>query len=143
DRGVQSGLLDLGDPACFRVEVAGGKASWLARGLAAGLPVLGGLVVPVGASWPAMDTGVDALARRGSGGARLEVSAVKLPAGLDAEIVARTADLADHLVVRSSSVLEGDAECTGAFSSSLDVTPKEVPRAVAGCWASAFGVATL
>ncbi|HJR93603.1 MAG TPA: PEP/pyruvate-binding domain-containing protein, partial [Acidimicrobiia bacterium] len=136
-------LLDLDDPACRKEEVSGGKGAWLARGLAAGLPVLPGLVVTAATSERAMAIGVDALARRGSGGARLEVSAARLPPGLADEIATRSAALADALVVRSSSLLEDSAEWAGAFTSYLDVAPNEVPRAVTGCWASAFNVSTL
>jgi hypothetical protein len=87
--------------------------------------------------------GREALARRGSGGARLVVSGQPLDTGLAADLVAAAAGLGDPLVVRSSSVVEDDPRWSGAFTSYLEVHPDEVPTAVTGCWASAFGVATL
>lgn len=136
-------LLDLGDPACADVRTAGAKAAWLSRGITADLPVLPGLVVSAAASLRHMELGVDALAARGSGGARLVVTTTPIPEDLAAEVAGRSAGLGDTLVVRSSSILEGGAEWSGAFTSYLDVRPDEVARAVTGCWASAFTVATL
>jgi hypothetical protein len=136
-------LFDLGDPACADARTAGAKAAWLSRGITAGLPILPGLVVSAAASLRHMELGVEALASRGSGGARLEVTTKAIPEDLAAEVASRSAELGDTLVVRSSSILEGGAEWAGAFTSYLDVRPEEVARAVTGCWASAFTVATL
>lgn len=141
--GAVPALLDLDDPRCADPVVAGGKAAWLARARAAGLPVLPGVVVSAPASRPHLDLGVDALARRGSGGARLEVSGKPLPESLAADLVSRTGRLGEVVVVRSSGVLEAGAEWSGAFTSYLDVAPADTPRAVVGCWASMFTVTTL
>lgn len=136
-------LLALDDPASTDPRVTGGKAAWLSRGLAAALPVLPGIVVTTAASLPHMQLGIGALARRGSGGARLEVSMTGLADDFAAEIATRSAALGDVLVVRSSSILEAGAEWAGAFTSYLAVQSHEVARAVTGCWASAFTVGTL
>lgn len=136
-------VLDLDDPRCADPRLAGGKAATLSLARAAGLPVLPGLVVTAPMSRSHMESGADALDRRGSGGARLVASTTKLDANLAGQLAARTADLGEVLVVRSSSVLEAASEWAGAFTSYLDVRPEEVGRAVTGCWASAFGVATL
>lgn len=136
-------LLDLDDPACADPRLAGAKASWLSRGRTARLPVLAGVVVPAPASQRHMALGADGLARRGSGGARLEVSAAALPDDLARAVVDAAQALGERVVVRSSSVVEGDSAWAGAFTSYLDLGPEDVPRAVVGCWASAFGVSTL
>ncbi len=136
-------LLSLDDPRSNDPAVSGAKGAWLARGIEAGLPILPGLVVTAAVSRPHMAIGADALSRRGSGGARLEVSQQPLADPLPTELARMAAELGDPLVVRSSSVLEGGAEWSGAFTSYLEVHPEEVARAVAGCWASAFGVSTL
>lgn len=135
--------MGLDDSRCAHPAVAGAKAAWLARGRTAGLPVLAGVVVPAAESTGHMGIGADALARRGSGGARLEVSGAPLSDPLAEAVVAASESLGDPLVVRSSSVLESGAAWAGAFTSYLDVHPEDVPRAVVGCWASAFGVSAL
>lgn len=136
-------LLDLDDSRCADPAVAGGKAAVLCRARATGLPILSGVVVAAPVSRSHMARGRDALTRRGSGGARLEVSLGGLDDTLATELTARVAPLGDVLVVRSSSVLEMSGEWSGAFTSYLDISPEEVARAVTGCWASAFTVATL
>src|SRR5688572_3334320 len=106
-------LHDLSEPACVDPVVAGCKAAWLAKGLEAGFNVLPGLVVDAAASVSHLDLGADALARRGSGGARLEVSAAPLPPAFTSEIIERSQALGSSLVVRSSSVLEAGGEWSG------------------------------
>lgn len=136
-------MVSLDDPQCEDPAVAGAKAAWLARGRRSGLPVLDGWVVPAPVSKIHLDLGVDALRRRGSGGARLEVSQLPLPEDVaDAAVEAATA-LGDPVVVRSSSPLEDGSEWAGAFVSYADIHPNETPTAVTGCWASVFGVDTL
>src|SRR5690606_17854212 len=78
DTDVVPRLLDLDDPRCADPRLAGGKAATLARARQSGLPVLPGVVVTVEESTEHVRGGVDALARRGSGGARLEVTATPL-----------------------------------------------------------------
>ena len=136
-------ILDLDDEQCLDPGRAGAKAAWLARGRRAGLPILPGVVVSADVSMPYLQAGADALPHRGSGGARLVVGQAELPAGLKDEIRQSATHLTSPLVVRSSSLLEGSGKWSGAFTSYLDVNQEELPKAVAGCWASAFTVSTL
>ena len=136
-------IFDLDDDRCLDPGRAGAKAAWLARGRRAGLPILPGVVVAAEESTSLLLAGAAALPHRGSGGARLVVGQAELPAGLRDEIRQETADLAAPFVVRSSSLLEGSGEWSGAFTSYLDVNREELPKAVTGCWASAFTVSTL
>ena len=136
-------IFDLDDDRCLDPGRAGAKAAWLARGRRAGLPVLPGVVAAAEESTTLLLAGAAALRHRGSGGARLVVGQAELPASLREEIRQETADLAAPLVVRSSSLLEGSGEWSGAFTSYLDVDHEELPKAVTGCWASAFTVSTL
>lgn len=88
-----------------------------------------------------MRLGADVLATRGSGGARLVVSGRPIESS-DA-LVSAGRHLASELVARSSTLLEISGQWAGAFTSYIDVTPEQLPKAVAGCWASAFSVETL
>jgi hypothetical protein len=88
-----------------------------------------------------MRLGAVALSERGSGGARLVVSG--RPIEFAAALVEAGEGLAPELVARSSTLLEGSGEWAGAFTSYLDLSPEELPKAVAGCWASAFSVDAL
>ena len=90
-----------------------------------------------------MALGLEVMERRGSGGARLRISQEPLPEDLESELTGCLDGLGDLLVVRSSSVLEGGGEWSGAFTSYLDIRPHEAAVAVRGCWASAFTVHTL
>jgi hypothetical protein len=134
-------VIDLDDDLAADPAVAGAKAAWLARGRRSGLPVLPGVVVTSAASAPHIATGLDALQRRGSGGARLEVSQRPLDDDLVAEL--------DHvlpgepIVVRSSSPLEDAGIWSGAFTSYLGIGRAELPVAVTGCWASVFSPAVI
>jgi phosphohistidine swiveling domain-containing protein len=119
----------------------GAKASALASARALGLPVLPGFAVDGSLSRSAMDLGASLLAGRGSGGARLAISA--MATDLDEQLIESAAELGDKVVARSSSALEGSGEWSGAFTSYLDLGPSELPRAVVGIWASAFTVASL
>ncbi|HEX2370336.1 MAG TPA: PEP/pyruvate-binding domain-containing protein, partial [Acidimicrobiia bacterium] len=134
-------VIDLDDDLAADPAVAGAKAAWLARGRRSGLPVLPGVVVMSAASAPHVATGVDALQRRGSGGARLEVS----QKSLDDELVAELdgIPLGEPFVVRSSSLLEDAGVWSGAFTSYLGINRAELPVAIAGCWASLFSPAVL
>jgi len=136
-------IFDLDDDRCLDPGRAGAKAAWLARGRRAGLPILPGVVIGTEESIPYLHAAATALPQRGSGGARLVVSQAGLPEGLRDEIERSTARIAAPLVVRSSSLLEGSGEWSGAFTSYLEVSHGEIPKAVTGCWASVFSVATL
>ncbi|HUP14650.1 MAG TPA: PEP/pyruvate-binding domain-containing protein [Acidimicrobiia bacterium] len=136
-------VLDLDDPRCYNPRLAGAKASWLARGRHQGLSVLPGVVVTADVSMPALQHGAETLALRGSGGARLEVGQFHLGSPLLARVTQACAGFGPALAVRSSSVLEGAGEWSGAFASYVDVGLQEIEKAIAGCWASAFTVSTL
>lgn len=92
---------------------------------------------------PAMEVGAQTLSKRGSGGARLEVGRFPISSALLARVAEAASDFGPALAVRSSSVLEGAGEWSGAFASYVDIAPSEIEKAVAGCWASTFTVATL
>ena len=134
-------ILDLDHEASLDPGRVGAKAAWLAMARRVGLPVLPGLVVERSVSTRHMALGAATLASRGSGGARLAVSGE--PLDIADDLVAGAARLGDHLVARSSTALEGSGEWSGAFTSYLDLAPSELPKAVAGCWASAFSVDAL
>jgi hypothetical protein len=134
-------ILGLDDPAASDPTRSGAKAATLAAARRAGLPILPGFVVEAAASRRHLGIGAAALAERGSGGARLAVHAT--PLDKTEEVVAAARALAPTLAVRSSSPLEGGGAWAGAFTSYTGVTPEEVPKAVVGCWASAFSVDAL
>ena len=134
-------IHDLDLEAALDPARVGAKAAWLAMGRRAGLPVLPGLVVDTADSLAHLRLGAEKMATRGSGGARLALSAESVP--FADELVERGARLGDILVARSSTVIESSGEWSGAFTSYLDLSPTDLPRAVTGCWASAFSVAAL
>ena len=134
-------IHDLDHEAALDPSRVGAKAAWLAMARRAGLPVLPGLVVDTADSLAHMRLGAEMLATRGSGGARLALTAEPVPFADD--LVARGARLGDALVARSSAIIESSGEWSGAFTSYLDLSPTDLPRAVTGCWASAFSVAAL
>lgn len=136
-------ILDLDDPRSLDPRLAGGKGSWLARGRQAGLPILPGLVVTADASHRHMELGAQALVRRGSGGARLEVGATPLGEPDASELHAAAARLAQPLVVRSSTLVEAGGAWSGAFTSYVGIAAADVEVAVRGCWAAAFTVSAL
>jgi pyruvate phosphate dikinase-like enzyme/PEP-utilizing family enzyme len=136
-------VLDLDDPRSASPHLAGAKAAWLARARQQGLSILPGVVVTAAASVPALKCGVDTLMLRGSGGARLEVGRFPLDRDLLAEVISASSRLGSALAVRSSSVMEGDGEWSGAFASYLEVARSEIAKAITGCWASAFSVNAL
>lgn len=135
-------LLDLDDPA-VAVDAVGAKALGLARARRAGLPALPGFVVPAQMAETALRTGAEALARGGSGAARLAVSEVALEPALVRDLRAAAQRLGPALVVRSSSPHEADAAWAGAFTSYLGVGPDDLDVAVRGCWASVFSPTSL
>ncbi len=134
-------ILDLDSEASRDPGRAGAKAAWLARARHAGLPVLPGFVVESSASLGHMRLGAGTLPERGSGGARLVVGGEPIAFG-DA-LVEAGRDLGARLVARSSTTLEMRPEWSGAFTSYLELSPSDLPKAVVGCWASAFSVDAL
>lgn len=134
-------LLDLDQEHALDPALAGAKAAKLALARRRGLPVLPGFVVSAPTSRQHMRLGAEALPERGSGGARLLVSGTPLDEARD--LVAAGEKLGAELVARSSTLLEGSGRWAGAFTSYLELTPRDLPKAVVGCWASAFGVDVL
>lgn len=136
-------ILDLDDSRSTDPAVAGAKGAGLARARRAGLPVLPGIVVPAVWSLQAMAHGSATLPARGSGGARSVIIGMEISAGLSAALAAAVDALGEPVIVRSSSVLEGDGAWSGAFTSYQGIGIGDLDTAVRGCWASAFTVATL
>lgn len=134
-------FVDLDGPSGLDPVRVGGKAAALAAARSAGAPVLGGFVVEARASRGHMKLGATALETRGSGGARLVISAE--PLQFAEALVERAQRLGGNVVARSSTLLETSGEWSGAFTSYLDLDPGDLPKAVVGCWSSAFGVAAL
>ena len=134
-------IVDLDHEGGLDPGRVGAKAAWLAMGRRAGLPVLPGFVLEAEDSRRHMAIGEQALSTRGSGAARLAILREPVP---DAKgLVPAGSALSRQLVARSSTRLEGSGEWSGAFSSYQDLAPDELPRAIVGCWASAFSVAAL
>ena len=136
-------ILDLDDERATEAALAGAKAAWLARARRAGLPVLAGVVLTADASAAAMAFGAQALAHRGPGRARSTIWALPLDGSMLSQLHTLASRLGEPLVVRSSSVLEGDGAWSGAFASFPDITLADLPTAIRGCWASAFSVSAL
>ncbi len=134
-------LLDLDSGSALDPARAGFKAASIARAAQLGFPVAPGFVVEGSAAAGPMRRGAAALAERGSGGARLVMADTELP--FAGELVEKGLALGDEVVARSSTVLEGSSVWSGAFTSYVDIAPADLPRAVVGCWASAFTVAAL
>ncbi len=134
-------VTDLDSPSGQDPVKVGSKAAALAVAKAAGAAVLPGFVVEGTLSTSHLRLGAETLDTRGSGGARLAVSGE--PFEFADELVAAGSALGEHLVARSSTLMEASGEWSGAFASYIGVSPSELPKAVAGCWASAFTVAAL
>jgi phosphohistidine swiveling domain-containing protein len=133
---VPSEPIDL-DGAGVAVALAGAKAAALGDARRRGLPVLPGFVVPAD-DGRRLVASFDELSRtRGAHAAALAVMEAAERVDLTGAVEAARR-LGPRLVVRSSSPVEGDPVWAGAFSSFLDVEPRELPTAVAGCWASVF-----
>ncbi len=141
DRPLAGLILDLDHDESLDPTRVGFKASRLASGRKAGLPILPGFVVSAQASWPHMRLGAKGLALRGSGGARVAVTGE--PVTFAADLISAGTELGSSLVARSTTALEGSGEWAGAFTSYLNVSPTFLPKAVTGCWAAAFSVDAL
>lgn len=131
-------ITGLDHPSAVDPSRVGAKAAALALARQGGLPVLPGFVVDSSASVGHMALGSSRLAVRGSGGARLAVTSEPIPGA--ARIVTAGRGLSSALAARSSSPIEMDGEWAGAFTSYIGISAEELPKAVAGCWASAFSV---
>ena len=134
-------IADLDDPSGRDPVRVGSKAAALAVARAAGAAVLPGFVVEAAVSSSHLRLGAETLSARGSGGARLAVAGE--PLTFAEELIAAGRALGDDLVARSSTLLEESGQWSGAFTSYVGISPVELPKAVAGCWASAFTVDAL
>jgi hypothetical protein len=129
-------LLSLQSEGSLDPARVGAKAARLAAALTAHLPVLPGLVLPVGADDGILEAAAAQVASSGVHAARFTVMGSTRPDLSDLGEALRP--LGDDLVVRSSSPLEEAAEYSGVFTSYIGVTPDEAATAVRGVWASAL-----
>jgi phosphohistidine swiveling domain-containing protein len=133
----------LDDPTAIELAVSGAKGAGLARALAAGFPVLGGFVIPPACSEPALARAVELLEARGTGGARMSIIGYELPSDTVDQIAAHAERLDPPLIVRSSSVLEGEGEWSGAFTSVPEIQRDEIAQATRSVWATTFSIEVL
>ena len=136
-------VVRLDDPEGLDVPTVGAKAANLARARRAGLPALDGFVVTLAASVGPLQHAAEELARRGSGAARMVLLRDELDEGLTAEIAAAAAGLAEPLIARSSSALEGEGTWAGAFASLPELRREEVPKALRSVWSAMFTLEAL
>lgn len=129
-------LLPLGGTAT--AASVGAKASRLSAALRAGLPVLGGWVVPCAQARPALSAAASAVRRGEPAVARRAALSCPLDPVLGVELAAAVTDLGGRVIVRSSSPLERDPRWSGAFSSIAEIGAADVATAVRSCWAAAF-----
>jgi hypothetical protein len=136
-------VVSLGDPDALDVAVVGAKAAGLARARRAGLATLDGFVVTLAASTEPLQRAAAELDGRGSGAARMTVLRSELDSDLTGEIAAAAAELAEPLIARSSSALEGEGLWAGAFASLPELHRDEVPKALRSVWAAMFTLEAL
>ena len=129
-------MLSIDSESCLDAARAGAKAARLAAARRAHLPVLPGLVLPVGADEGLVATAAAVVEHRGHHAARLAVMESTTP-DLGA-LSDQVRELGEDLVVRSSSPEEDRPDRSGAYTSYIGVTPSELPTAVRGVWASAL-----
>ncbi len=133
----------LDDPRSTEVALAGAKGAGLARALAAGFPVLEGFIIPAECSQLALASAVEVLDARGTGGSRMNIIGYEMPEELVAQIDSFAQALTAPLIVRSSSVLEGSGEWSGAFTSVPEIECGEVVKATKSVWATTFAIEVL
>jgi PEP-utilising enzyme, mobile domain/Pyruvate phosphate dikinase, AMP/ATP-binding domain len=136
-------VRDLADPTAVDIRVSGAKGAHLARAKAAGFPVLDGFVIPPACSETALAHAAEVLGARGSGGARMTIIGHQLDDRMRAEIDDHANRLLPPLIVRSSSVLEGSGEWSGAFTSVPEIGRHEIAKAVTSVWATTFSIDAL
>ena len=136
-------VVRLDDPEALDVSLVGAKAAGLARARRAGLAALDGFVVTLAASAEPLQQAAAELARRGSGAARMTVLRSDLDETLIAEIAEAAAGLAEPLIARSSSALEGEGTWAGAFASLPELHRDEVPKALRSVWSGMFTLEAL
>lgn len=133
----------LDDPSAADVAVSGAKGAGLARARAAGFPVLDGFVIPAACSEEALGRAVEVLESRGTGGSRMAIIGHPLPDSLIEQIEQFSAGLEAPFIVRSSSVLEGSGQWSGAFTSVPEIQPGEIGQAAKSVWATSFSIEVL
>lgn len=133
----------LDDPTAADVAVSGAKGAGLARARAAGFPVLDGFVIPPACSEDALGRAVEVLDTRGTGGSRMAIIGHQLPDSLLEQIEQFSTGIDAPFIVRSSSVLEGSGQWSGAFTSVPEVLPGEVGQAAKSVWATCFSIEVL
>jgi len=133
----------LDDPGASHIDAGGAKGAGIARAKAAGFPVLDGFVIAPRCSEPALARAVEVLEPRGTGGARMAIIGHQLDDELLADIASHAAALEPPLIVRSSSVLEGSGEWSGAFTSVPEILRDEVGQAMKSVWATTFSIEVL
>ncbi len=133
----------LDDPSAVDLAISGAKGAGLARARAAGFPVLDGFVIPPACSEEALRRAVEVLDSRGTGGSRMTIIGHQLPDLLIEEVEQFAAELQPPFIVRSSSVLEGGGEWSGAFTSVPEVQPGEIGQAAKSVWATSFAIEVL
>ena len=143
DGGAPALVLPLGHPAASDVAASGAKGAGLARAMAAGFPVPDGFVVSPAASAPALALAEAQMDSRGAGGARMAIIGCDLGAELTDALASAAARLPEPLIVRSSSVLEGSGEWSGAFTSVPEVRRDEIGKAAKSVWASCYTLEVL
>ena len=136
-------VVRLDEPEALDVSAVGAKAAGLARARRAGLPALDGFVVTLAASAEPLRQAAGELARRGSGAARMVLLRSELDEALAAKIAAAAAELAEPLIARSSSALEGEGTWAGAFASLPELRRDEVPKALRSVWSAMFTLEAL
>ncbi|WP_420638659.1 PEP-utilizing enzyme [Candidatus Poriferisocius sp.] len=136
-------VRSLNDPEAVDVTTSGAKAAGLARARACGFPVLDGFVLPPACSEEALGRALAVLESRGTGGARMSIIRHPLPESLNKQIESHAAALQPPFIVRSSSVLEGSGEWSGAFTSVPEVQVGEIGRAAKSVWATCFSMEVL
>ncbi|MXW55384.1 MAG: hypothetical protein F4Z59_01470 [Gemmatimonadales bacterium] len=136
-------VVGLDDPEALDVSLVGAKAAGLARARRAGLATLDGFVVTLAASAGPLRGAAAELARRGSGAARMVLLRDELDEALTAAIAAAAASLAEPLIARSSSALEGEGTWAGAFASLGELRRDEVPKALRSVWSAMFTLEAL
>ena len=136
-------VVRLDGPEALDVSAVGAKAAGLARARRAGLPALDGFVVTLAASAEPLRLAAEELAGRGSGAARMVLLRSELDAALAAEIAEAAAELAEPLIARSSSALEGEGTWAGAFASLPELRRDEVPKALRSVWSAMFTIEAL
>ena len=136
-------VVRLDDPEALDVSAVGAKAAGLARARRAGLPALDGFIVTLAASAGPVRKAAAELAGRGSGAARMVLLRSELDGTLAAEISEAAAELAEPLIARSSSALEGEGTWAGAFASLPELRREEVPKALRSVWSAMFTLEAL